>query len=118
MRIPWLLLISAITGFAADRPNILFLFSDDHALQAISAYGGRFKDIAPTPNIDRLAAHDGVANERYKLMRFPDTGEWQLFDLQMDPHEMKSVHDDPAYRDILAEMKETYRKLKAEYKVP
>jgi arylsulfatase A-like enzyme len=42
------------------RPNILFIFSDDHALNAISAYGGRLKDIAPTPNIDRLAAEGAV----------------------------------------------------------
>ena len=37
------------------RPNIVFIFSDDHATNAISAYGGIFKDIAPTPNIDRIA---------------------------------------------------------------
>lgn len=30
--------------------------SDDHAYQAISAYGGRLKEYAPTPNIDRIAA--------------------------------------------------------------
>ncbi|WP_392348755.1 sulfatase-like hydrolase/transferase, partial [uncultured Polaribacter sp.] len=36
-------------------PNIIFIFSDDHATNAISAYGGIFKDIAPTPNIDRIA---------------------------------------------------------------
>jgi N-acetylglucosamine-6-sulfatase len=40
---------------AADRPNILFIMSDDHAAHAISAYGGRLAEIAPTPNIDRLA---------------------------------------------------------------
>jgi arylsulfatase A-like enzyme len=40
---------------AQDRPNILFLFSDDHAFQAISAYGGRLAEVAPTPNIDRIA---------------------------------------------------------------
>jgi arylsulfatase A-like enzyme len=34
------------------RPNILFILSDDHAYQAISAYGSR---LAVTPNIDRLA---------------------------------------------------------------
>ena len=34
------------------RPNILILFSDDHALQAISAYGSPY---IKTPNIDRLA---------------------------------------------------------------
>jgi arylsulfatase A-like enzyme len=35
-----------------QRPNILFIMSDDHAAQAISAYGSR---INQTPNIDRLA---------------------------------------------------------------
>ena len=36
-----------------NRPNILFIMSDDHAAHAISAYGSR---INHTPNIDRLAA--------------------------------------------------------------
>ena len=40
---------------AADRPNILYIMSDDHAAHAISAYGGRLAKVAPTPNIDRLA---------------------------------------------------------------
>ena len=34
------------------RPNILFIMSDDHAENAISAYGS---DLIQTPNIDRLA---------------------------------------------------------------
>lgn len=33
--------------------------SDDHACNAISAYGGRLAAIAPTPNIDRIA-HQGM----------------------------------------------------------
>jgi arylsulfatase A-like enzyme len=37
------------------KPNIIFIMSDDHAFQAISAYNDRFKDVAPTPNIDRIA---------------------------------------------------------------
>jgi len=36
----------------ANRPNIIFIFSDDHAYQAISAYGSM---VNRTPNIDRLA---------------------------------------------------------------
>jgi len=40
---------------AADRPNIIFIFTDDHATEAISAYGGRYDQVAPTPNIDRIA---------------------------------------------------------------
>lgn len=38
-----------------QRPNIVFIISDDHAYQAISAYGGRLAEVAPTPNIDRIA---------------------------------------------------------------
>ncbi|MEC7263202.1 MAG: sulfatase [Bacteroidota bacterium] len=38
-----------------NRPNIVFIISDDHAYQAISAYGGRLAQVAPTPNIDRIA---------------------------------------------------------------
>jgi len=39
----------------AKRPNILWMFSDDHAYQAIGAYGGRFGDLDLTPNLDRIA---------------------------------------------------------------
>ena len=35
-----------------DRPNILFIMSDDHAYQAISAYSNR---LIQTPHIDRIA---------------------------------------------------------------
>ena len=37
------------------RPNVLFVFSDDHAPHAIGAYGGWLKAVNPTPNIDKLA---------------------------------------------------------------
>ena len=45
------------------RPNIVFIISDDHAYQAISAYGGRLAEVAPTPNIDRIA-EEGMLFER------------------------------------------------------
>ncbi|MBK1827189.1 sulfatase family protein [Haloferula rosea] len=47
-------------NLSADRPNILFLFSDDHALKSISAYGGPLAKIAPTPHIDRLAKEGAI----------------------------------------------------------
>ena len=40
---------------AAERPNILFVFTDDHATHAIGAYGSPYAALDPTPNIDRLA---------------------------------------------------------------
>jgi len=43
------------SGEKQGRPNILFIMSDDHTSQAISAYGGILADVCPTPNIDRIA---------------------------------------------------------------
>ena len=37
---------------AQDRPNILFIMSDDHASHAMSCYGSRINE---TPNLDRIA---------------------------------------------------------------
>ena len=49
--------LSISCSFETDnRPNILFIMSDDHAYQAISAYDKRLID---TPNIDRIA-DDGI----------------------------------------------------------
>jgi arylsulfatase A-like enzyme len=42
---------------AAKQPNIIYIMSDDHAYQAISAYGGILAKVAPTPNIDRIAVN-------------------------------------------------------------
>lgn len=56
-------LFAAVTLRAAERPNIVFIFSDDHAYQAISAYGGILANVAPTPHIDRLA-REGMMFDR------------------------------------------------------
>lgn len=50
---------------AKKRPNIIFIMSDDHASQAISAYGHPISQIAPTPNIDRLAANGALFNHNF-----------------------------------------------------
>jgi len=44
-----------------EKPNILFIFSDDHALHAIGAYGPKHNNpelnrFVQTPNIDRIAS--------------------------------------------------------------
>ncbi|MFP6906735.1 MAG: sulfatase/phosphatase domain-containing protein [Verrucomicrobiota bacterium] len=59
---PFLLLLSSLLSISAfgAKPNILFIFSDDHAYQAISAYG---HGLNKTPNIDRIA-REGVRFNR------------------------------------------------------
>lgn len=38
-----------------QRPNIIFVFTDDHAAHAIGAYGGPLAALNPTPHLDQLA---------------------------------------------------------------
>lgn len=38
-----------------ERPNILFIMSDDHTAQAVGVYATTLKKLNPTPNIDQLA---------------------------------------------------------------
>jgi arylsulfatase A-like enzyme len=45
--------VHSLTG-APTRPNIVFIFSDDHAWQALSAYG-ESRHLIDTPNLDRIA---------------------------------------------------------------
>jgi arylsulfatase A-like enzyme len=48
---------------AVDRPNILFIMSDDHTSQAVGAYGGRLAKLNPTPTLDQLA-REGMRFDR------------------------------------------------------
>lgn len=62
-----MLLSGGGTTVAADaprpvRPNIVFIFSDDHALRTISAYGA---GVNRTPNIDRLADEGAIFRRSY-----------------------------------------------------
>lgn len=56
-----LLLLSSIvlsalaSSNAADRPNILFIFTDDHAPHTIGAYSDWLQSINPSPQLDKLA---------------------------------------------------------------
>ena len=47
---------------SGKRPNILFIFSDDHACNAISAYGSKLNK---TPNIDRIAKEGAIFKANY-----------------------------------------------------
>lgn len=47
---------------AGERPNIVFILSDDHAVRAVSAYND---SLVQTPNIDRIAAGGMRFNRAY-----------------------------------------------------
>ena len=47
------------------KPNIIFIMADDHATQAISAYGHPVSQLAPTPNIDRIAENGALFKNNF-----------------------------------------------------
>ena len=67
--------------------------------------------------VHTVAAHDGIRTEHFKLMHFPDTAEYNLFDLVNDPKEMKSLHDDPAYAETFKTLKKELVSTRANYRV-
>ena len=57
--------IAAAGAQPAARPNIVYIMSDDHAYQAISAYGSPVSKLAPTPNIDRIAKNGAIFTQSF-----------------------------------------------------
>lgn len=55
-------LLMSISVPAQQKPNILIIVSDDHAYQAISAYGST---LMKTPNIDRIANEGVIFKKAY-----------------------------------------------------
>ena len=60
--LPAMPLLAANADTLPQKPNILFIMADDHAWQAVSAYG-ESRHLISTPNIDRLA-HEGLRFDR------------------------------------------------------
>ncbi|HUT24272.1 MAG TPA: sulfatase/phosphatase domain-containing protein [Sumerlaeia bacterium] len=70
------------------------------------------------PGVHNVQRHCGVATHRHKLIHYYRIGEWELFDLEKDPNEMRSVYSDPAYADVVKEMKAELERLRKLYEVP
>jgi len=68
--------------------------------------------------------HEGVATDRWKLMRFLDLKEsdgspvLELYDLAADPDERKSLAHDPAHAATLAELTARLDALRVQYRAP
>ena len=59
----FLLLGWLLPAAADERPNILYIMSDDHTTQGFGCYGSRLASLNPTPTLDRLAA-EGMRFDR------------------------------------------------------
>lgn len=62
-----------VVSYAQDTPqeqprqswNIIHIMTDDHSYQTLSAYGSPLSQLAPTPNLDRLASQGMIFTRAY-----------------------------------------------------
>ena len=63
--------------------------------------------------------HYGVRNDRYKLIHFyNDIDQWELYDLQNDPHELHNIYGQPGTEKITKKMMKELHKLQKQYDDP
>ncbi len=69
------------------------------------------------PSIHMVKRHYGIVSEDYKLAHFYfDVDEWELYDRKKDPQEMRNVYNDPAYADVVADLKKQLAAMRIKYK--
>ncbi len=68
------------------------------------------------PSVHMVKRHYGIVSKDYKLAHFYyDVDEWELYDRKNDPNEMKNIYSDPAFANVVMEMKEQLYGLREKY---
>ena len=67
------------------------------------------------PQPHHVHPHLGIRTERYKLIHFYSIDEWELFDLENDPHELKSIYEEPENAELVKDLKAQLESLKEHY---
>lgn len=79
------------------------------------------------PAIHQVRRHDGVRDDRYKLIHFygkgygKDQGEYlncdELYDLETDPHELNNLNDQAKYQEVQTRLQDQLDKMRAQWGV-
>jgi len=68
------------------------------------------------PAVHSVKRHYGICTERYKLVHYYyDIDEWELYDRQADPLEMKNFYDDPEYASVIKKLHRRLDKIRLKY---
>ena len=72
------------------------------------------------PGWHDVRRHYGVTTGRYKLIHFyePDVNEWELYDLESDPKEMKSIYGQQHIAKVQEDLHEELKRLRNQYDLP
>ena len=65
------------------------------------------------PAVHMAKRHYGVRTKKYKLIHFYyDIDAWELYDLEKDSNEITNVYNDPAYTEVVTELKAEIERLR------
>ncbi|MCX6226770.1 MAG: DUF4976 domain-containing protein, partial [Bacteroidia bacterium] len=68
------------------------------------------------PGVHAVKRHYGIRTDRYKLIHFyQDIDEWELYDLEIDPREMRNLYNDASYSGVINDLKSNLIKLQKQY---
>ena len=68
------------------------------------------------PAVHMAKRHYGVRTRQFKLIHFYyDIDAWELYDLKKDPNEINNVYENPAYTDVVTELKTEIKRLQDLY---
>jgi len=70
------------------------------------------------PAVHMVQRHYGIRTIRYKLVHYYLIDEWELFDLETDPDELRSVYNDPQHQDIVRDLTARLGELRTQYQAP
>jgi arylsulfatase A-like enzyme len=68
------------------------------------------------PQPHHVHPHLGVRTDRHKLIYFYTLSEWEMYDLEKDPNELKNIYAEAAYANVRAELTEELGRLRKQYK--
>ena len=69
------------------------------------------------PAVHMVKRHYGIVNKQYKLVHFyHDVDEWELYDREKDPYEMKNEYHNPEYTPIVKTLTKDLYALRKKYK--
>jgi arylsulfatase A-like enzyme len=89
--------------FAIDGQDLIPVINGEDGQDTVLIVGGPRKGHEDEQQIGWF--YRGVRTGRYTYIRYDATGEEELYDRRLDPHQIESVHDDPAYVDTIAELR-------------
>ncbi len=68
-----------------------------------------------SPSEHGVAFQEGVRTDRYKLIRFYELNQWELYDLKTDKNETKNLYGNPEYSEIQKMMMKKLKEVKNNY---